>query len=49
MYDAIENKDQYTTYDYMTHTGSSKSETEILYYQYINHGMYCGGQFEFTK
>lgn len=40
--------DQFEVYDYMTHSGRSKSETAVLYYQYINNGLHCGGQFPFT-
>ncbi|CAK9834276.1 Antho-RFamide neuropeptides [Anthophora retusa] len=35
-------------YDYLTHTGSTKTETNILYHQYIYHGIYCGGEFPFV-
>lgn len=40
--------DKFEVYDYMTHSGRSKSETAVLYYQYINNGLHCGGQFPFT-
>lgn len=49
MFDYIFNRHQYTVYDYMTHVGDTKSETKILYYQYLYCGTYCGGQFPFTK
>lgn len=38
---------QCRTYDYMTHSGETQAETNILYSQYIEHGMYCGGEFPF--
>nr|WOJ45399.1 dnapol B-like protein [Apis mellifera nudivirus] len=38
----------FRTFDYMAHTGNSKSETSILYHQYIYEGLYCGGEFPCT-
>lgn len=49
MYDYVHNRHQYTVYDYVTHVGDTKSETKILYYQYLYCDTYCGGQFPFTK
>jgi len=48
LYNLIQNKHEYTVYDYVTHHGDTCPETIILYYQYIYNGLYCGGQFEFT-
>lgn len=45
----IEKPEEYHTWDYMTHNGATKSETNILYYQYIYNNLYCGKQFEFTR
>lgn len=40
---------EFHLYDYMTHTGANKSETNILYHQYIYDRVYCGGEFSFTE
>lgn len=47
-YPMIQGKERFRTYDYMAHSGASKSETVIIYYQYIYDGLYCGGAFDFT-
>lgn len=49
IYDTIANVGEYKTYDYLAHHGSTKTETIILYYQYIYDDMYCGGEFEFCR
>jgi DNA polymerase elongation subunit (family B) len=48
-YDYIVKPEEYHTWDYMTHNGATKSETNILYYQYIYNNLYCGKQFDFTR
>lgn len=48
LYPKIQNIDTFKTYDYLAHNGMTKSETIILYYQYIYDGQYCGGEFPFT-
>nr|DBA13049.1 TPA: DNA polymerase B [Oryctes rhinoceros nudivirus] len=48
LYPKIQHKETFKVYDYMAHNGSTKSETIILYYQYIYDGLYCGGEFAFT-
>jgi DNA polymerase elongation subunit (family B) len=40
---------EFRTFDYLTHTGTTKSETTILYHQYIYNGLYCGGEFPFVE
>lgn len=37
----------YRLFDYMAHTGATRPETHLLYYQYIYHGLHCGGEFPF--
>lgn len=44
-----EQRSQFKTYDYMTHTGVSKSATTILYHQYIYNNLYCGKEFPFEQ
>lgn len=48
-YPKIKNKHEFRTYDYLAHSGSTKMETVIIYYQYIYDGLYCGGEFAFTE
>lgn len=48
IYSKIQNVETFKTYDYLAHNGSNKSETVILYYQYIYDKTYCGGEFPFT-
>lgn len=36
-------------YDYMSHSGVSKTETKILYYQYLYSGRYFGGRVPLTR
>lgn len=48
LYTHIDHTETFKTYDYLTHNGSTKSETVILQYQYIYDGVYCGGEFPFT-
>ncbi|ATY70177.1 DNApol B [Tomelloso virus] len=48
LYPKIQNVCEFKTYDYMAHNGSTKTETIILYYQYIYDGLHCGGEFPFT-
>lgn len=48
LYPKIKNIETFKTYDYLVHNGSTKSETIILYYQYIYDNLYCGGEFPFT-
>lgn len=48
LYTKIQNIETFKTYDYLAHNGSTKSETIILYYQYIYENLYCGGEFPFT-
>lgn len=43
-----ERRAEFHLYDYLTHTGANKSETNILYHQYIYDRTYCGGEFPFT-
>lgn len=38
-------RDQFTCFDYLTHHGKTHAETAVLYYQYINEDLYCGGEF----
>lgn len=49
IYDKIKGIDKWIVYDYMTHKGETKSETIILFYQYIYENMYVGDKFEFTR
>lgn len=49
LYDSIINPTLFKTYDYVTHTGSNASESKVLFYQYINEDLYCGGEFPFVK
>lgn len=49
MYDFITDKDNFESWDYITHTGCTKSETKIIQHAYINYNYYCGGVFPFTK
>nr|AHW98246.1 DNAPOL [Nilaparvata lugens endogenous nudivirus] len=36
-------------YDYLTHCGKTKTETRVLYHQYLYHNTYCGGQFQLCR
>lgn len=45
---SVDMRAQCRTYDYMTHSGESQAETNILYSLYVEHGLYCGGEFPFT-
>lgn len=47
-YHLIRCPQEFETFDYLTHSGNTKSATIIQYYQYIYNGLYCGGQFPFT-
>lgn len=47
-YHLIRNPQEFETFDYLTHSGNTKSATIIQYYQYIYNDLYCGGQFPFT-
>lgn len=48
LYPNIKNHHTFKTYDYMAHSGTTKTETVVLYYQYIYDKLYCGGEFPFT-
>lgn len=48
LYPKIRNTHTFKSYDYLCHNGLTKSETIILYYEYIYDGLYCGGEFPFT-
>ncbi|AYP97892.1 DNA polymerase B [Mauternbach virus] len=49
LYPKIQNHHEFKTYDYLAHSGLTKTETIILYYQYIYDGLYCGGEFPFIQ
>lgn len=42
-------ENDYLLFDYKTHSGFSPSQTKILYYEYVNNGLFCGEKFTFTK
>ena len=49
IYSRMVRHEEFKTYDYLAHSGQTKPETIILYYQYIYNGLYCGGEFPFTQ
>jgi len=49
LYPSIVNHHEFKTYDYLAHSGLTKTETIILYYQYIYDGLYCGAEFPFIQ
>ena len=40
---------EFRTFDYTAHTGANRTESSVLYHQYIYNGRYCGGEFAFTN
>lgn len=48
MYPSIKNKHEFRVFDYIIHSGSSRTETVIKSHQYIKEKAYCGGEFELT-
>lgn len=49
VYDFINCPSDYITYDYLSHSENTATKNKTLFYQYINEGLYAGGEFPFNK